>query len=104
MKRSTKTISLILVFFLSYSSPVYAIPIAPLKTLIQKLASFFDNFFGSADDIFRQVNKADDTMKTKINNLSDEEFILSKIGSDFSNPNPLCPFKLVLLALSKDVL
>ena len=27
----------------------------------------------------RQVNKADDTMKTKINNLSDEEFILSRI-------------------------
>ena len=34
----------ILVFFLSYSSPVYAIPIAPLKTLTKKIASFFDNF------------------------------------------------------------
>ena len=40
---------------------------------------FFDNFLGSGDDIFRQVNKVDDTMKTKINNLSDEEFILSKL-------------------------
>ena len=30
--------------------------------------------------------------------------ILSKTGKDFSNPAPLLPFKLVLLALSKDVL
>ena len=72
----------ILVFFLSYSSPVYAIPIAPLKTLTKKIASFFDNFLGSGDDVFRQLNKADDTVKTKIDNLSDEEFILSKIGND----------------------
>ena len=30
--------------------------------------------------------------------------ILSKIGRDLSNPKPLLPFKLVLLALSNEVL
>ena len=40
-----------------------------------------------------------------VNIGTDNSFlILSKIGKDTSNPAPLLPFKLVRLALSKEVL
>ena len=52
------------------------------ENINKKDSIFFWQFLGSGDDVFRQLNKADDTVKTKIDNLSDEEFILSKIGND----------------------
>ena len=83
MKR--KIIFLILVYFLNFSTPVYSIPIAPIKTLIQKLGTIFDDLFKSSDDVLKQTNKVDETISSSTNKLSDSELILSKINNETHN-------------------
>ena len=80
-----KIIFLILVYFLNFSTPVYSIPIAPIKTLIQKLGTLFDDLFKSSDDILKQTNKIDESVSSGTNKLSDSELILSKINNETHN-------------------
>ena len=72
-------------YFLHFSTPVYSIPIAPIKTLIQKLGTLFDDLFKSSDDILKQTNKIDETVSSSANKLSDSELILSKINNETHN-------------------
>ena len=72
-------------YFLNFSSPVYSIPIAPIKTLIQKIGTLFDDLFRSSDDILKQANKIDETVSSGTNKLSDSELILSKINNETHN-------------------
>ena len=80
-----KLMFLILVFFLNFSTPAYSIPIAPFKTLIQKIGTLFDDLFRSSDDILKQTNKIDESISSKTNKLSDQELILTKINNETHN-------------------